>query len=112
MVDIEYNTGYSIGRMEIEPLLFFPVDKGRLNALLKVMDMDTRGSGMKLTNKYLLLQGIAQCARTADLEMENLKEDVIQGKSTPKQLNRRFKLLENKKKKLEANAEVIRTWGP
>lgn len=112
MVDIEYNTGYSIGRMEIEPLLFFPVDKGRLTELLKVMQMDTRGSGMILTNKYLLLQGIATNVRATELEMENLKEDVIQGKSTPKQLNRRFELLKNKKKKLETNAEVIRTWGP
>lgn len=112
MVDIEYNTGYSIGRMEIEPLLFFPVDAGRLKKLLKVMDMDTRGNGMKLTNKYLLLQGIATIIRNVEIEVENLKEDVIQGKSTPKQLNRRFELLKNKKKKLETNAEVIRTWGP
>lgn len=111
MVDIEYNTGYSIGRMEIEPLLFFPVDSGRLKKLLKVMDMDTRGNGMKLTNKYLLLQGIAIASRNTEIEVEIMQEGPVAGESIARWRNR-LKLLENKKKKLEANAEVIRTWGP
>lgn len=111
MVDIEYNTGYSIGRMEIDPLLFFPVDAGRLKKLLKVMSMDTRGSGMKLTNKYLLLQGIAIASRNTEIEVEIMQEGPVAGESITRWRNR-LKLLENKKKKLEANAEVIRTWGP
>lgn len=111
MVDIEYNTGYSVGHMEIEPLLFFPVNAGRLKKLLKVMDMDTSGNGMKLINKYLLLQGIATIIKNTEIEVEFMQEGPVAGESIARWRNR-MKLLENKKKKLEMNAEVIRTWGP